>query len=79
MRFSKDFIKLSEYFGPDDYDRNIDFEENIHHNSSPMRAVKSSKPSHSNEKEDKNSQIENETKKISKLILVYNNRFTNCF
>jgi len=79
MRFSKDFIKLSEYFGPDDYDRNINFEENIHDNFSPLRAVKSLKPGHSNEKDNKNSPILNEAKKISKLKLVYNNRFTNCF
>jgi len=29
MRFAKDFTKLAEYFGPDDYEKNINVFENL--------------------------------------------------
>lgn len=35
MRFAKDFTKLSEYFGPDDYDRNLNLVETLNANNNP--------------------------------------------
>jgi hypothetical protein len=29
IRFARDFTRLSEYFGPDDYDRNMNYREDI--------------------------------------------------
>ncbi len=66
MRFARDFTKLSEYFGPDDYDRNLNLVENLNNNASPARAAKFSGPAYSPKKEGKESPKQNETKNISK-------------
>lgn len=71
MRFARDFTKLSEYFGPDDYDRNINYVENINNNDtiSPARGAKSSRAAYSSKKEERNTtvQMQNETKNLSKI------------
>ncbi len=86
MRFARDFTKLSEYFGPDDYDRNINLVENMNNNDtiSPARGGKSSGAAYSPKKEERNNamQMQKETKNISKIKLRNNNnkiRFANCF
>ncbi len=63
-RFARDFTKLSEYFGPDDYDRNLHSVENINNMISPARGAPSSSI-----KEKKNTSIQNETKNISKIFI----------
>lgn len=34
MRFATDFTKLADYFGPDDYEKNINIFENLNKNLS---------------------------------------------
>lgn len=62
MRFAKDFIKLSEYFGPDDYDRNINFVENLNNTNSPLGKKNNSSAAYSPKKDDKKSSLENDAK-----------------
>lgn len=51
IRFAKDFTKLSDYFGPDDYDRNLNMENN---NVSPSRSAFKKDEKIFEDKEEKN-------------------------